>query len=276
MKINQPPVPWVPPASPGSGGYATTLVRVDEKTLHQVADRLRVLIELLLELNPRIPDPNRLSPGMEIRYPVHPFSRDPGAQATAPQAPLATGGLAQAELELARQVESTARQRNLAAGPATPQLASIPPYDPRKGPQITNDMWSEAMLTGDITESQLRNIVDPAGFLNARLAHAQRPTTAKFVNHNGSTTRVNASQLSTREQAEAMLTRLRALGLVGGEVVEPQMANPFSYVDYGDDPRRHFQIGNLNVGLLIERYAKYPKEAADRMTLAELGEARGS
>ncbi|MEZ5356676.1 MAG: LysM peptidoglycan-binding domain-containing protein [Bryobacteraceae bacterium] len=269
MKINQQPASVVQTGASQSSEFGATVVRVGETTLQQVADRLRLLVELLAQANPRVADPNRLTAGQEIRYPLHPFAQTPATPENKPGGP---GSLAQSERDLARQMESAARRKDLAAGPAAPKQAAIPPYDPRKGPQITNDMWTEEMLTGDLSENQLRNIVDPAAFLNARLAHCQQPTSAKWVNSNGSTSQVNPSQMSTREQAEAMLVRLRGLGLQGGEIIQPSMSNPFSYLDYGDDPRRHFQIGGLNVGLLLERYAKYPKDAADRMTLAELQE----
>ena len=35
--------------------------------------------------------------------------------------------------------------------PAKARYVTIPPYDPRIGPQITNDMWTEEMLTGELT-----------------------------------------------------------------------------------------------------------------------------
>jgi hypothetical protein len=76
--------------------------------------------------------------------------------------------------------------------------------------------------------------------------------------------------MSTREDAEAVLVRLRSLGYTGEGVVERRPENAFSRVEYGADPRRHFEIGPFNAGLLLERYAKYPRETADQMTLAEL------
>jgi hypothetical protein len=161
--------------------------------------------------------------------------------------------------------------------PAKARYVTIPPYDPRIGPQITNDMWTEEMLTGELTADQLRNVVDPAGFLNARLAKVQQPTNAHWVDSlTGRKTPVNPSHLSTREQAEAMLERLRKLGLRNGEVVELRPENPFSRIDYAGDPRRHYYIGGLSVGLLRERYAKYAKETADAMTVAELHAAEAA
>ena len=79
--------------------------------------------------------------------------------------------------------------------------------------------------------------------------------------------------MSTPGDANLLLERLRALGYSGPGVVEQRPENPYSRIEYGSDPRRHFNVGDFNVGLLLERYAKYPKEQADRMTLAELSRA---
>jgi hypothetical protein len=249
----------------------STLVRLDESTLRQVADRLRLLYELLLKANPQIKTPDRLTPGQEVFYPKHPFSQQqPPATAAVSVAPT------QGDRTLDRQLETGAQQRSLDSSPPR-RLATIPPFDPRKGPQITNDMWTDEMLDGEVTEAQLRNVADPAGFLNARLARLQKPTNAIWINHfKGDTSAVNPSHMSTREAADAMLKRLQALGLRGGQVEERVPSNAVSRIDYKDDPRRHFYIGNLSVGLLLERYAKYPREMADRMTLAELHEAGSS
>jgi hypothetical protein len=38
-------------------------------------------------------------------------------------------------------------------------------------------------------------------------------------------------------------------------------------VDYGDDPRRPFEIAGMNVGGLLRLYAANPKEVADQMIL---------
>jgi hypothetical protein len=166
------------------------------------------------------------------------------------------------------------QHRNLVNQEPGGKGGAIPPYDPKIGPQITNDMWTEEMLTGELTEEQLRNIVDPAAFLNARIERRQKPTEAVWVSTiSGARQSVNPSQMSTPDDAEAMLKRLRALGYSGGGVTEQRPENPFSRIEYGSDPRRHLNIGEFNVGLLLERYAKYPKEQADQMTLTEIARA---
>lgn len=148
---------------------------------------------------------------------------------------------------------------------------TIPPYDPKVGP-IIKAPYTDEMLDGELTVDQLRNVVDPAGFLNARLARVQKPTKAHWVdNLTGRTSPANPSYMSTAEQAAAMLARLQRLGLRDGRIFELRPENAFSRIDYADDPRRHWYVGGgLNVGLLVERYAKYPVETANQMTVAEL------
>jgi hypothetical protein len=71
------------------------------------------------------------------------------------------------------------------------------------------------------------------------------------------------------EQAEAMLARLEALGLDLGGIEEVAFGSgPFA-IDYQGETRRSYLIGGMNVGMLVERYAKYPVEVADRITLDE-------
>ena len=146
----------------------------------------------------------------------------------------------------------------------------IPPYDPKVGPLITNDMWTEEMLTGDLTQDFMRNVVDPAALLNARLEATHSPTNASVVNvEDGSSQPLNASHLSTMAQAEAMLERLNSLGINTDGIKESVFSSgPFSY-DFAGDERRIFEIAGMNVGQLVERYSKYSLESADNMTLAE-------
>ena len=80
---------------------------------------------------------------------------------------------------------------------------------------------------------------------------------------------INPAHLATREQAEAMLRRLQELGLDVHEIEEIQYSSgPFRLEFRGDD-RRMYMIAGMNVGLLLERYARYTKQEADRMTLEE-------
>jgi len=130
------------------------------------------------------------------------------------------------------------------------------------------------LLTGDITAEQLRSVEHPAALLRARLALVRRPTPAYYLNLiDGNKIASDPGHLSMKEDAEAMLVRLRRLGLSGGEVREVIAQTPFSRLEFAGDPRRDYYIGNLNVGLLLERYAKYPIEVADEMTKAELQDA---
>jgi hypothetical protein len=96
------------------------------------------------------------------------------------------------------------------------------------------------------------------------------PTNARILDaSNGSSQPLNASQLSTREQADAMLERLRDLGIDAGEVQESQIGGGPFQVDYADDDRRFLHIGGMNVGLLLQRYARYTVEFANTQTLDE-------
>jgi hypothetical protein len=133
---------------------------------------------------------------------------------------------------------------------------------------VTNGMWTAEMLTGDLSPDLLQRMKDPAGFMNARKALLYRSTDAVHRSmYDGSESPVNPSDLSTRSQADAMQARLVALGMRGDlKAGLPQV----SQIDYRTDERRHYAIGGLNVGRLAERYAMYPKEAADEMTKQEL------
>ena len=156
------------------------------------------------------------------------------------------------------------------AGAAGASTSEVPPYDPALGPRITRDMWTPEMLTGELAAEFLRNVVNPADFMNARLAAVQKPTNACIKDASGGASQpLNPSILSTREQAEAMADRLANLGINAGDIEEVTPATgPFS-IDYAGDDRRCFHIGVMNVGALVERYAKYPVEFADTLTLGE-------
>ena len=64
---------------------------------------------------------------------------------------------------------------NISATSETEAPSEIPPYDPKVGPRITRDMWTQEMLTRDLPADLLRNIVEPAAFLNARVRAAHTP-----------------------------------------------------------------------------------------------------
>ncbi len=155
-----------------------------------------------------------------------------------------------------------------AAPSAEAASSEIPPYDPKRGPRITPEMWTEEMLTEDVSEELLRNMTDPAGFLNARLARLRQPTTARVLNgYDGSSTPLNPAQLSTREQAERVAERLQELGVDAGEINEADISGgPFG-IDWGQESRRLYHVGTWNVGLVTELYAKYPVGLANQMIL---------
>jgi len=164
------------------------------------------------------------------------------------------------------------RQISVTVSPA-PGASEAMPATPQALPEASEG-WSTELLTGDLTAEQLRSVKHPSALLRARLALVRRSTPAYYLNLiDGSRIPSDPGHLSTREDAEAMLARLRKLGLSGGEVREVIGQTPFSRLEFAGDSRRDFYIGNLNVGLLLERYAKYPKEMADEMTKAELPDA---
>jgi len=155
----------------------------------------------------------------------------------------------------------------------TPRAAEAAAATAQPPPEVS-DGWSTELLTGDLAAEQLRSVAHPAALLRARLALVRRPTPAYYLDLvNGNKIPSDPGHLSTKGDADAMLVRLRKLGLSGGEVREVIAQTPFSRLEFAGDLRRDFYIGNLNVGLLLERYAKYPKEVADEMTKAELPDA---
>lgn len=116
----------------------------------------------------------------------------------------------------------------------------------------------------------LKSVEDPAGFIESRLRALDAPTPAVVRSAAGGEPQpLNPAHLATPEQAQAMLERLRQLGLsveeVSGGTFPP---GPFS-VDYGDDPRRPFEIAGMNVAALLRLYAAYPKEVAEQMIVDE-------
>ena len=144
----------------------------------------------------------------------------------------------------------------------------IPKWDPTIGPRITEDMWPE-IIDQDLTVELLRNIQDPAGFMNARVDRLSAPTKAVVVNLiSGVQYSVNAEQLSLSYQALAMQDRLAKLGY-RAELGWPEMIGSMRY-SWGQEQRRPHQIGELNVAMLLRRYARYPVEVADAMSRAEI------
>lgn len=145
-------------------------------------------------------------------------------------------------------------------------------HEPLTNPphKLTRGQYSQEMLTGDLTAEMLSQVADPVDLIQARLEAIRKPTPAVVVNMaSGNEQPINPAHLATREQAEAMLRRLQELGLDVHEIEEIQYSSgPFRLEFRGDD-RRMYMIAGMNVGLLLERYARYTKQEADRMTLEE-------
>ncbi len=252
---------------PAQTELTTTKVLDTETTLRQVAERLKLLLDLLQQLNPQIQDPNRLQPGQDVNIPKG---------TPQPASPFLAAAPALRQDSEARATEqrfeaSMNRERLSSMGASAPQTGAksgeIPPYDPRRGPQITKDMWTEEMLTGELSADLLHNIKDPADFLNARRDKIRRPTDATVRNlADGGSSPVNPTMLATKDQAEAMRTRLEQLGLNPGPVEEITFGGMFA-IDYGTDDRRMFTINGMGVGALLETFARNPIEVAERKIL---------
>jgi hypothetical protein len=152
----------------------------------------------------------------------------------------------------------------------TEAAPDIPPYDPKIGPRISAAMYTEKMLTEAFDAQVLQNMKNPAGFIEARVESLVRATPAVVTSAaGGDPQRLNPAHLSTAGQAQAMLDHLKNLGVAVDEVTGSSFTEgPFS-IDYGDDDRRPYQIGGMNVGALLLLYASYPKEVADQMVLDE-------
>ncbi len=177
-----------------------------------------------------------------------------------------------------------AQQRMIVTVGAAPEVASDPIETALETPAepippaaesvpvewITKDKWAENnLLTGDLSAETLRRVVDPSELLNARLEAVREPTDAQVIDDgDGAAQGINASGLSTLEQAQAMLDRLEALGIGADEIVDLELGGPYR-MDFGSDNRRYYLIDGHNVGHLIERYAKLPVEVADQITLNE-------
>ena len=248
---------------------AVVWVLEGESNLRDVAARLAVLYELLLQANPQILDPENLTPGQEIRVPT---AGEPATEACAEVAPSKPSASEVQGRSMERQLESQMLKAQ-ALGMMPPGSAGAETGAPglKPGQLLTKEMWTQEMLTGDVTEDMLKNIASRSEFFNARLAAVQKPTEARVISAvDGSSVPLNPAEMSTGEQAEAMLARLQALGAKRLKIDERAPQGGVFRVEYGNDPRRHFYVGDLNVGLLIQRYAKYPKEVADRLTMVEL------
>lgn len=147
---------------------------------------------------------------------------------------------------------------------------TIPPRDYSKPPQVMPP-YTEEMLRQELTIDMLANVTDPAMLLNERVKYNFHPTIAGWTdNITGRRTLLNPVYLATREQADYIKSKLERLGLLGAQIQEDNLSNPFSTFSYEDETRRVYSIDGFNVGLLYERYLKYPIETADQMTLAEL------
>jgi hypothetical protein len=170
----------------------------------------------------------------------------------------------------------------------------IPPYDPAKGPQITLDKITPQMLVEPYTRDELRNMVDPAAFLNMRAALNYTPNasgTGVWDSFNGRmASGFNPNMMSTQGQADGMYARLKAMGLSDAPFLRQGQLNdfgqgPFSYVYGPNENRRIWEVGvqetdpmhwdprRINIASLYDLYARQPVDVADdqvRQMIAQL------
>ncbi len=108
-------------------------------------------------------------------------------------------------------------------------------------------------------------------------AELLRPTPAYVVNiTNGDRQPLNPGQMSTEQGIGFVQARLAELGYAGPGVAANTTfptSGPFR-IDYAGDNRQHWDIDGLNVGLVQQLYANYPKDVADRMLAADMQHAR--
>jgi len=150
------------------------------------------------------------------------------------------------------------------------------PYDPKVGPVIRPEHWTDEMLAEPLTQALLANQTDPAGFLNARRARCNRPTEAVVVTEFDGTVHSVApfyipSTLCSGEDATRMLSYLMGLGMDPMiPLIESVLGGGGQRYDWRGETRRSWMIGSLNVGGLILRYAVTLAFIADEMTKSEL------
>lgn len=164
------------------------------------------------------------------------------------------------------------------AKPVTPTVST--PYDPRVGPVITSAHWTPEMLAAPLTHSLLCNQVDPGGFVAARRARLEIPSTASIVTEYNGVKHSEAGffqpeqSLATPEDATAMLARLLGLGMSPTFTLVEAIAGegPNRY-EWRGETRHRYTIGALEVAPLVLRYAVTMDTLADQMTRAELAAA---
>jgi hypothetical protein len=244
-----------------------------ETTLAQVAQRLGMSESALRAANPSL-NPAKLSPGAEV-FTGKAFSlssfQSAGQTSSQPSGVQGRSGDAQMEALMRKQQVQGGIDLSGFASPG--ELKSVADmgqgYDPITGlTMITNEQITMEMLTGECTQEMLAKMKDPAAFLNARKEILHRPTNAVHIDmYTGDATAVNPADMATKAAADMMRQRLLELGM--NSAISPELPK-ISQIDYKDDNRRHWALGGMNVGRLMERYAMYPKETADAMTLDEL------
>lgn len=147
-----------------------------------------------------------------------------------------------------------------AAPPVQPPTINTPPSAPASAPR--ENMGGFPAIP--------QETLDSPRFETRGNWEGTAPTQASWATEGLGRVGMNPSQLAAIEDAQSMEQVLRELGYNGPGLEELDVSNPVSQADWGGDPRRYLNIGEFNVGMLAERYKRYPKELADRLTLDEL------
>lgn len=130
--------------------------------------------------------------------------------------------------------------------------------------------WSGDLLTGRITDEQLRSVEDPNALIRARNAALRSSTDAQVLDTiTGTTGLLNSELLATREQAEQVRQWLLDAGIEAGDIYEDQPGGGPYQAQWGSESRRMYAIGGMNVGLILQRFAAHGREYAERMMVDE-------
>jgi hypothetical protein len=179
----------------------------------------------------------------------------------------------------------------LPASPSTPETTAAPASSASTEAvfgsiiDLTDDTTSSADDTSTAqppANSPFRGIGRPtsgdpqsiANAVNSQLSMIRQPSSATVQDENGISRPMPGSLLSSPEQAQAAVQLFAGLGFPDQEVDE-QTPDSGATVDYGSEQRRTYAVGNQNVGLLMERYAMYPRDVADQMTKSLAAQSLG-
>ncbi len=152
----------------------------------------------------------------------------------------------------------------------------------RVAPAVVRSADHQAVVTSEVDQPSVAPFDESRFETNAAAksatyypttAEVLRPTPASVVNiTNGDRQPLNPAQMSNEQGIAFVQGRLAALGFPGSLTAGNQTSpstGPFR-IDYAGDDRRHWDIGGMNVGLVLSLYANNPPEVADRMLACDM------